>query len=258
MKRLLSIAAIFLIISIVLCGCSEKAEELKPTQGFYVNDYADVLTDESENDILSMAVELKSQTTAQVVVLTVESLGGEDIASYATEIGREWGIGDKEKNNGVLLLFSEGDREIFIAVGYGLEGALPDSKTGRIIDVYGLDYLKQNDFSEGITAITKAVIGEVYLEYGLTPPNGYASIESITEAPFDGEGGSVFGLWLAVLIFAIVFSFIFRGRGGLLFLLGSSNFRGPRGGGFSGGSFGGGGFRGGGGSFGGGGAGRSF
>ena len=265
MKRILSIAAVLLLI-LSLCGCSIEEEKLKPTNEFYVNDYADVISPEHESEMLARSVALNEKTTAQVVTLTVESLDGKEPSEYALEIGREWGIGDEEKNNGILILLSESDREIYIAVGYGLEGALPDSKTGRIIDRYGLEYLKVDDFSQGLLNISKAVVNEVYIEYGLEPEADYTPIDMLNDTDALTEsGGSVLVSWI-IMIIIVFLIFFFSGRGGRR-RGGGIWYGGPTmyGGGFHGGSFGSsgrsggfGGFSGGGGSFGGGGSGRSF
>ncbi len=249
MKRILSIAVIVLVL-FCLAGCGGE-EALKPTENFYVNDFADVISAEDESEILSKAVSLNQKTTAQVVVVTVESLDGKEAWEYALELGREWGVGDKEKDNGVVILLSESDRKIEIAVGYGLEGAIPDSKAGRIIDVYGLEYLKQNNFSKGINAITDAVINEVYIEYGITPEE-YTPIDKIkTEKPKDDAGNGIIYLVILIVLFAVIFSVPAR-RGRFVWYGGFGGGFNSRGGGFGGG------FRGGGGSFGGGGAGRGF
>lgn len=87
---------------------------------------------------------------AQIVVVTVKSLEGQSIEEYATELFRKFGIGDSQKNNGVLLLCSTGDRLFRIEVGYGLEGTLTDGKTGRIQDQYIIPYLKNNNYNDGI------------------------------------------------------------------------------------------------------------
>ena len=262
MKRILSIISVLLLLS--LCGCSSKEEEfIKPTENFYVNDFADVIEDNAETEMLSRAVSLNQQTTAQVVVVTVESLDGREPWEYALEIGRQWGVGDEEKDNGVVILLSENDREIYISVGYGLEGALPDSKTGRIIDVYGLEYFKKDDFSNGLLGISKAVVNEAYAEYGIPAENGYVPIDNISmsqNGAEEADGKKVVLSWAVMIVFIAVYLLLYRKFGAGVFFIGGPRF--PRGGGFSGGSFGGGsfggGFRGGGGSFGGGGAGRGF
>ncbi len=259
MKRVLSCAAIFLVIALCFCGCSQEEGFQKPTESFYVNDFADVIDEEDESRILSAAVALNQKTTAQVVTVTVEDLNGYEPSQYALELGREWGVGTKEADNGIVILLSRNDREIYIAVGYGLEGALPDSKTGRIIDLYGLEYLKQDDFSKGLLNIATAIINEVYIEYGLPAENGYVSIENMPITSYETEisGGKVVVSWLGMIVMIAIYIFLYKKFGIGVFFLGSH--RGFRGGFGSGGSFrGGGGFSGGGGSFGGGGAGRGF
>lgn len=263
MKKIISISVIIAVFLLVFCGCEEQSGYPKPSEKFFVNDFANVIDDADEEEIYSKAVALQNSTTAQVVVVTVDDLNGEEPADYALNLGREWGVGDKEKDNGVVILLSENDREIYIAVGYGLEGALPDSKTGRIIDYYGLEYLKNDDFSKGLLNITNAVIGETYLEYGMEAPEGYTPISQIKQQDsIEGSPKQVAISWIAFICVFIVLSILSRKRGGFFFFFPSG--RGGRGG-FSGGSFGGfsgggsfGGFSGGGGSFGGGGAGRGF
>ena len=266
MKRVLSFAAILLLI-FCLCSCDIQEEQLKPTNEFYVNDFADVITPEHEAEMLARSVALNEKTTAQVVTLTVESLDGQEPSEYALDIGREWGIGAEDKDNGILILLSESDRQIYIAVGYGLEGALPDSKTGRIIDIYGLEYLKTDNFSEGLRNISKAVVNEVYIEYGLEPETDYTPIDLLNDTDSLSEsGGSVLVSWIIMIIIVFII-FFFGGRGGRR-RRGGFWYGGPKMyGGFHGssfgssgrsGGFGGGGFSGGGGSFGGGGAGRGF
>ncbi len=263
MKRL---SVVFLSLILLCFGfkASAKKDYPKPTSEFFVNDFAGVISPETESEMLSRAAALYKKTEAQIVVVTVKSLDGDEPSDYATELGEEWGVGDKQKDNGVVILLSESDREIFIAVGRGLEGALPDSKTGRIIDIYGLSYLSANDFSTGLLEISKAVINETYIEYGLEPEEGYTEIDDSDIMP-DGYGKKV-GISWGVLITIVVLYILFFGgrggrgrRGGIFFV--PMHFGGFSGGGsFRGGSggFGGGGFRGGGGSFGGGGAGRGF
>ena len=254
-KRFLGILIAVSLILLSVCGCkSEVFKYPAPTKEFYVNDYADVISQADEEKILAKGVALKEKTTAQVIVLTVEDLNGIEPFQYASDIGNEWGVGDKETDNGVVLLFSRDDREIFIGTGDGVGGFLPDSKTGRIIDTYGLEKLKNNEFSAGITAIYDALVNELYVSYGLEAEESYVPVDKLPQD--DGEGvGNIILSWVIMLVILIIISFIFRGRGGRgggIFFIGGPHF-----GGFGGrGGFGG--FSGGGGSFGGGGAGRGF
>ncbi len=264
MRRVIGIAAIIAVL-LCLCGCSlEEDGFIEPTEEFYVNDFADIIDDPAEQEMLARSAALAQKTTAQVVTVTVESLDGNTPEDYALEIGREWGVGDAEADNGIVILLSESDREIYIAVGYGLEGALPDSKTGRIIDRYGLDYLKNDDFSNGLLEISKAIVNEAYLEYGLEPEAGYTPIDSIVDIQLVEEhGAGVAVSWVGMIIIIVLVLLLSRRRRGF-FWFGGGGFGGPpfTGGGFGGGSGrssgGFGGFSGGGGSFGGGGAGRGF
>ena len=130
-KRFLSLFAVIILIIVPLCGCSiEESGYPKATSDFFVNDFAGVLSDQTKSEIMSRSAALSEneKVKAQAVVVTVKDTGGEDIADYALNLGREWGVGDKDKNNGVVILLATEQREIQISVGYGLEGAIPDSK----------------------------------------------------------------------------------------------------------------------------------
>lgn len=264
MKKIKNIIAAVLAAGIFLLPVSAANKYPEPTSRFFVNDFADVIEQAAEDEIYSEAAALQEKTTAQVVVVTVNTLDGEESADYALGLGREWGVGQEDEDNGVVILLSKTERQIYIAVGYGLEGALPDSKTGRIIDVYGLDYLKKDDFSKGLLEIFGAIVNEVYIEYGEEPEEGYTPIEDTDEETLEEYGARVAASWVIMIVCVILFVLVFgRRRRGFFWFGGPGGFGGSGGGSFggfggSGGSFGGGGFSGGGGSFGGGGAGRGF
>ena len=164
-KKVLKI--IMLIFCILAFYYSNVQAVVSPTSNFYVNDYADVLSKQTEEYIMNTNIELNNKTKAQIVVVTVKSLDGKPIEEYATELFRNFGIGDKSKNNGVLLLCSTGDRKFRIEVGYGLEGRLTDGKTGRIQDDYIIPYLKNDNYDEGIKNGYSAVLEEVCKEYNI-------------------------------------------------------------------------------------------
>lgn len=250
--------ALALILAFACCGCSDSDDFIKPTGKFFVNDFADIMTSEDEQIIYSQGVALQEKTDSQAVVITVEELDGEPIEEYALEIGREWGVGDEEKDNGIVVLLSEKDREIYIAVGYGLEGALPDSKVGRIIDTYAMPKLSTNNFSGGLLDVYNAIVNEIYLEYGIETTPNYIPIENLPETQKENSTSKVIISWIVLVVLVVLYIIIFGGRGGL-FIFGAPRFFGGGFGGFRGGGHGGfGGFSGGGGSFGGGGAGRKF
>ena len=158
----------FIIIIIILGIFNIKSLAIvKPTSQFYVNDYANLLSEETKNYIINTNVSLNNQTGAQIVVVTVPNLEGRALEEYATALFREFGIGDKNKNNGVLLLLALEERQFRVEVGYGLEGTLTDGKTGRIQDEYIIPYLKQNNWNEGIKNGFSAILKEIEKEYNI-------------------------------------------------------------------------------------------
>ena len=166
LKLLGCIAFVFVSFNLIITNRSEAV--VSQTADFYVNDSAKVLDASLENYIISTNKSLYSQTGAQIVVVTINSLEGEGLEEYANELFRQYGIGDKKKNNGVLMLLSIQDRKSRIEVGYGLEGALNDAKTGRIQDNYMIPYFKENNWQDGIKNGYNAILSEVEKEYDVT------------------------------------------------------------------------------------------
>ena len=197
-KRILKI---IMLIFIILAFYYQTAKAVvEPTNMFYVNDYANVLSSETKEYIMNTCVELQNKTGAQIVVVTVDSLDGESLEEYATELFRKFGIGDTEKNNGVLMLCSTGDRRFRIEVGYGLEGALPDGKTGRIQDEYIIPYLRNDNYDEGIRNGFSAILQEVCSEYNI-------EIEGIkTPQEVEDRNNIVFGvsIFIAFILATII------------------------------------------------------
>ncbi len=121
-----------------------------PMSDFYVNDYANVLSSETEEYIIDQSKKLAAVDGTQIVVVTVPDLDGEEIEDYAHELFKSYGIGDSQKNNGLLLLLALEERLMRIEVGDGLEGILPDGKTGRFQDEYMIPYFSEDDFDKGM------------------------------------------------------------------------------------------------------------
>ncbi len=156
---------------IVFCAILMGAAPEHTTQ-FYINDFADVLSEETESEILNTALAMNNETSAQVVVLTIPDLDGEDIADYAVETARSWGIGNEDKDNGVLIVLALEEREVWVSVGYGLEGTLTDMRTGQLLDQYAVPYYSVNDFDTGTLHLFNAIVNEIRVEeYGLEPLN---------------------------------------------------------------------------------------
>lgn len=255
MKRIFSVLSVILILSIIFSLSVSAAKIPKATSNFFVNDFANVISNEDEAKMQQQGEALYKACGAQVVVVTVGNTDGEDIESYSLELARSWSIGSKENDDGVLLILSVEDRKVRIEVGDGLEGALPDSKTGRILDTYGIEHFKKDDFSTGLTSVYDSLINEVYIEKDLQPEEGYTPI-SETESTDIG-----YIVVAVIIIFCFLISLRKRRRGNYTSDYDDTYHGGFGGGfgGFSGGSSsGGGGFSGGGGSFSGGGSSRGF
>lgn len=262
MKKISFLLLFSLFISTV------KAQQIPESSNRLVTDYTQTLTSEQINYLEQKLIAFDDSTSNQIAVVMVKTVGDYDINEYTLELGRKWGVGGKEKNNGVVLLIALGDRKLSIQTGYGLEGALPDIYTKRIIENDIKPYFKSGNYYEGIKSGIDAIIALTKGEYKNDKPRSQ-------ESEHKGVGG--IGAGLIILIVIIIFIIGKRGGGGgggeiisgrgvaeaLIWgmLLGGQgrgrsggNFGGGFGGGSSGGGFGG--F--GGGSFGGGGSSGSW
>lgn len=179
-------------------SCPVSAAVVSPDEAFYVYDGAQVLSEETEQYILNSSRELESKTGAQIVVVTIPSLEGRSLEEYATELFRQWGIGDAKKNNGLLLLCAVEDRQFRVEVGYGLEGDLPDGKTGRIQDSYIIPLLREDEFDAGIRNGYSAFLQELADVYNV-------SITGETAISYEDEGNSAF---VICVVTGIVLSYL--------------------------------------------------
>lgn len=147
------------VLFINICAFA-KVDIPNHTDRFFINDYANVIDSETEDYIFEKGKAYNANGGPQVVVLTMESIDGNDLEDFSIETARKWGIGDKDADNGVLILLVMDSRDIRIEVGYGLEGVLNDGKCGRFIR-NATDSLSAGDYSEGIKQIYDSVIGEL-------------------------------------------------------------------------------------------------
>jgi uncharacterized protein len=225
-----------------------------PLTGRVVDD-AGILSSDTQEKLTSMLAQQEKQTGDQVVVVTLKSLEGYPIEDYGYQLGRRWGIGQKGKDNGALIIVAPNEHQMRIEVGYGLEGQLTDAQSKLIIAEIMTPYFKKGDYDGGVLAGTTAVL-KVIGGATITPE------EVGSRSSDDGNGGGGFHIPIILIVFLlwIIFGRFFWP---LLFLGGLGGGRSYGGGGFGGGSFGGGGFggggfSGGGGSFGGGGTSGSW
>lgn len=130
-----------------------------------VNDYAGLLSQQSKANLEEKLAELEKSDSTQVVILTINSLEGEEIAQYGIKVADTWKIGQKGKDNGAIFIIAKDDRKMRIEVGYGLEGKLTDLMSGRILDNVARPNFRNGDYDKGITDATDAIIGVVKGEY---------------------------------------------------------------------------------------------
>ncbi|RYG13425.1 MAG: TPM domain-containing protein [Chitinophagaceae bacterium] len=248
----------------VLCFKLGFAQEFPAKPNTLVNDYTNTLTAEQISRLENKLVAFDDSTSSQITVVIMKTINDHDINEYALELGRKWGVGGAKKNNGVVLLVAIGDRKLSIQTGYGLEGALPDIYTKRIIEDDIKPYFKTGNYYEGIEEGTNSIISLVKGEYKNDNPKS-------KQKGSKGMSGAI-----VIIIIIIIVIILRKGGGGggseviggrgvadalfwsMLLGGGRNSGGGGFGGGFGGGSSGGGfgGF--GGGSFGGGGSSGSW
>jgi uncharacterized protein len=240
----------------------------RPVPPRLVNDFARLLSGEEVNALERKLVSFNDSTSTQIAIVIVKDLNGYDPADYAQRLGEKWGVGQKGRNNGVLIMVktkTDTKGEVQIASGYGLEGAIPDLACIDIVNKEILPAFRNGDYYGGLDRATSVLMSLARGEYSAAQYGQKGKKSGKNEIPFG----------LVIFIIFIIISVIGRKSGGSnnkgigsgnlplwLLLGGLSSGRGSHGGswgGFSGGSSGGGGFGGfGGGSFGGGGAGGSW
>jgi uncharacterized protein len=247
-------AVLATIILLAVAAFAEPVAQLRPTG--YVNDFANVLTPEAKAQIEALCQQVDQKAHAQIALVTVNTLDGSDIESYAVDLFHKWGIGAKSTDRGVLILYAIRDHRARIEVGYGLEPILPDGKVGGF-QREAIPQMRSGDYSGALLLVTRRVADVIAKDAGveITGAPIRAPTTSEPESQQLSPGAIIFGIIVVLLVlftplrtllFWMLFSGIGRGGWG--------------GGGWSSGGFGGGGGFGGfgGGSSGGGGASSSW
>lgn len=243
----------------------------KPQPPRLVNDLADILKPHEERQLEQRLIAYNDSTSTQITVVSVESLGGEEASFFAFELGEKWGVGQKEEDNGIVILIAPNERKTFIATGYGTEATVPDAYAKRIVEDLMIPQFKTGNYFKGIVQGVERLAAYLRGEFSATSKVSNAN-------PMVGFFIMLFLFLSIFFLFAYLASkvktngYTYSGKGVKPFNRGNGPMWGggnwSTGGGFgSGGSFGsgggssssGGGFGGfGGGSFGGGGAGGSW
>ena len=257
-----------LLLTLIVTATSVLAQiPERPQPERLVNDFANVLSDNEQQNMESALAQFARKTSTQIVVITVPDLEGYDRAEYASLLGENWGVGQKGNNNGLVVLVKpkvgNSRGEVFIATGYGLEAVLPDAIINTtVVNNEMIPRFKENDYYGGLAAGLSVIMDITRGEY--TAENYQEKVEA------GGSAGIPFGIIFLIILFAIFGRsrrrrFYSPGRSlpfwlAMGMMSGSHRSSGSFGNFSSGsGGFGGGGFGGfGGGSFGGGGAGGSW
>ncbi len=241
------IAFIFLAVNTAVL----RAQVTFPEYQGWVNDFAEVIPEEAETNIHTLAFEVKQKTGADIAAVSVKNMQGMDVSEYTVRLFKDWGIGEKDKDNGVLLFLAMQERKVRIEVGYGLEGILPDGLCGEILDKYVIPDFRNGDYGMGFYRGMTAIAGVIARDAGVTI-TGAVEIETEEPRPA-GLFFVMFVIFLIIITKGRIIPWLLMG----MLSGGSGGKGGPRG--FGGGGFGGRGFGGfGGGSSGGGGASRGF
>jgi uncharacterized protein len=252
MKKLFPRALFLFVLACCLLPCL-AAQRLPAPSGF-VNDFARVMNAQDAEAVESLAASVKEKTGAELALVTVNSYAPyASISEYSIALAEAWGVGERDRDNGIILVLAMEEREVRIEVGYGLEGAIPDSVAGRILDTVVIPAFQNDDFSGGLREGCRAIAAYVVKEKGLELAD-FDLPETLIRSPRSKSILDIvipiiffFGfIFIPVLRFSILRRALGKGRG--VFRsggFGSGNSFGGSGGGgfggFSGGSFGGGG-----------------
>lgn len=195
MKKI--IYSILLVLATVFTGVGQNLPA-KPNPPKMVNDFANLLSPQEQQQLEQKLRSYNDTTSNQIAIVTVPSLDGYDISEYAFALGRKWGIGQKGKNNGVLILVKPkvGNEkgQVFIATGYGMEGAVTDAQSNRIVDQLIIPAFRNNQYYKGLDDATTRLIQIAKGEFK-ADKKGPATVSPIT---------SIIVFFIIIVIFGIL------------------------------------------------------
>ncbi len=222
----------FLVLLVPGQLLAQGFDVIEPT-GRWVTDLGDMLSSSEERWLSQKLDSYEDTTSTQIVIVTLPSLNGVPAVEYATALGRKWGVGQQGQNNGVVILASSQDRRIFIAPGYGLEGAIPDAIASRIIQRIIVPNFRQGQFYTGLDGAVDALIAAAEGEYDALPQSNREQLDPET-------------IFMLIMLALFLFSIFSRGggksggkryrsrRGDFPVILWGPSFGGGSGGGFGG------------------------
>ena len=206
-----------LLALLLLAPFAAQAQTFPKRDREPVVDAANLLSAAQKAEITALAEDINMSTTRQFVVATIPDLQGYDIADYGYRLGRAWGIGQKDANNGILLIVAPNERKVRIEVGYGLEPIMTDAMSSSIIQDTILPRFRANDMPGGIVAGAQAIGEQMKLPLEAAEARAKAQADKATTAPRQNRrsnGGFPWGIvfWGIILVFVIIPMFA-RGRG---------------------------------------------
>jgi uncharacterized protein len=228
LKRNLIYLLSILFLSLLTAQFSH-AVSIPENPGNHVVDLAGIIDNSTEAKLNQYLSELEQKTTAQIAILTIKSLEGESIEDLSITVAHDkWKLGQKGKDNGVLLLVSLSDRKYRIEVGYGLEGVIPDSMAGSIGRSYLVPFFKKGEYSNGIYAASLALANEIANDSGVKI-TGMPQLKRTLHRTGKDQSISLFGKIVSFIFFLILIIFFIRNPKLFLMLLLFSWFRRRRG-----------------------------
>lgn len=231
------------LIGLVLSGSAVSEKFPKPVG--YVNDFANIISPESENVIEAIAIQVKQKTGAEIAVVTIETTGGIDIEQYAVDLFMDWGIGERGKDNGILILVAFKDKKIWIKTGYGVEGAVPDAEAYRIYRNVLRPGFRAGRYDAALVQAVSEIANLILADAGerLSLSDSTLLTRFSQKVRRSGSRGSIYPMvlvgfiilvWLFVLIRAFSARGAYTGRGGGFWIGGIGGSSGGFGGGFGG------------------------
>jgi uncharacterized protein len=237
------------LLGAVLLVAARGAETIPPAPRDHFNDYAGIVRTETARQLNDELAQFERDTSNQLVVAIFAHMqSASSIEDYSVRVAQAWGVGQRDKKNGAVLFIFSQDRKLYIQVGYGLEGVLPDALCKQIIANEITPRFRSGDYTAGVTAGVHALMAAARGEY-------HGTGRTVAEDRNTNESGRGIGfIFFGMIVVFIILNSVWRARRGFVYGRGGSStwidWGGGGGGGFSGG--------GGGGSFSGGGAGGSW
>ena len=200
MNRMIKFLFFFFFMAATVSVYAQQADmPERPQPPRIVNDFAGVLNSNEEQQLEQKLVEFNRQTSTQIAVVTLNDLRGYAISDYAVRLAHQWGIGQEEKDNGILILVSPENRDVYIATGYGVEGAVPDATAQQIVSNELIPNFETGNYYKGLDEATTVLFDLTRGEYTAEDYNRQSGGKKGSEAPFP-----IAILFLLAIIFGIV------------------------------------------------------